>query len=520
MVIGKLSGDYGEQIPAIQADAWSVVTDRLLDESASGRKTPAMKKSVLGHWLNVMSCCIIFWASIVHGYAAPPNIVLCMADDQGWGDTAYNGHELLQTPHLDEMAAAGLRFDRFYAAAPVCSPTRGSVLTGRNPNRFGCFSWGRPLRPQEITIAERLQAAGYATGHFGKWHLGSVLRDSPVNPGNSGFDHWLSAFNFYDNNPILSRKGKAVEIEGESSIIAADAAIDFIRAQTAANKPFLAVVWFGSPHSPHRAAKEDRAHYTGQKDADWLGEITGLDRAVGKLRAALTDVGVRDNTLFWYTSDNGGLKTESSGGRGKKGAIYEGGLRVPAIIEWPNRITKPRITNVPANTSDIYPTVLDLIGVKPEEQPVLDGISLVSVIDGKSFERSRPMGFWKMNQSGISTPSDQWMREELAAQKAGKDYHDPSRLVSNAADIAKQFPVEGNPGHAAWLDWPWKLHAISGGKKQPEKMTWELYNLAYDAMETRNLVEAHPDLAESMRRELSVWQHSVINSLNGNDYSD
>jgi arylsulfatase A-like enzyme len=130
-----------------------------------------------------------------------PNIVLVMADDQGWGDVGYNGHPVLKTPRLDEMAAAGLRFDRFYAAAPVCSPTRGSVMTGRHPNRFGCFQWGHSLRPNEVTLAEILKGAGYATGHFGKWHLGSVRAGSPVNPGASGFDRWLSAENFYDNDP-------------------------------------------------------------------------------------------------------------------------------------------------------------------------------------------------------------------------------------------------------------------------------------------------------------------------------
>ncbi|MDA1232235.1 MAG: sulfatase-like hydrolase/transferase, partial [Planctomycetota bacterium] len=374
-------------------------------------------------------------SSLVSAAEWKPNIVLCMADDQGWGDTAYNGHPLLKTPNLDSMAAAGLRFDHFYAAAPVCSPTRGSVMTGRNPNRFGCFSWGRPLRPQEVTIAERLKEAGYVTGHFGKWHLGSVLRDSPVNPGNSGFDHWLSAYNFYDNDPVLSREGRAVEVKGESSVVAADAAIEFIKAQANVSKPFLAVVWFGSPHAPHHAAPEDRAHYSGQNNADWLGEITGLDRAVGKLRAALKDTGVSDNTLFLYTSDNGGLRTESSGGRGKKGAIYEGGLRVPAMIEWPDRIKTPRITQIPANTADIYPTVMELLGINLSKQPVLDGVSLVSVIDGKSDSRSQPMGFWEMKQGGVSTPSDAWMREELIAQQSGKEYHDRSRLFADAAEI-------------------------------------------------------------------------------------
>lgn len=462
-----------------------------------------------------LALCMV-WPGVA--YAARPNIVLCMADDQGWGDTAYNGHPLLKTPHLDAMAEAGLRFDRFYAAAPVCSPTRGSVMTGRHPNRFGCFSWGRPLRPQEITIAERLQAAGYVTGHFGKWHLGSVLKGSPVNPGNSGFDHWLSAFNFYDNDPVLSREGKAVEIKGESSMIAADAAIEFMRTQAQAEKPFLAVVWFGSPHSPHRAAPEDAAHYGNMKDAQWMGEITGLDRAVGKIRATLRALNIHQNTLFWYTSDNGGLKPASSGGRGRKGSVYEGGLRVPAIIEWPERIKTLRITQVPGNTADIYPTLLDLLGIKPSCQPVLDGVSLVPVIDGTLGRRPKPMGFWKFNQGGIGTPSDKWMREELAAQKAGRDYHDRARLMADAAQIKTQYPRHQHPGHAAWLDWPWKLHRIGGSKKQPNRLILELYNLKNDPMESNNLVDAQPQRVLTMRRDLDEWRRSVIDSLNGDDY--
>jgi arylsulfatase A-like enzyme len=339
-----------------------------------------------------------------------------------------------------------------------------------------------------------------------------------VNPGGSGFDHWLSAFNFYDNDPVLSREGKAVEIKGESSMIAADAAIEFIQAQVKAAKPFLAVVWFGSPHSPHRAAPEDAAHYGNRKDAAWLGEITGLDRAVGKLRWALHDAGVHKNTLFWYTSDNGGLKPASSGGRGRKGSIYEGGLRVPAIIEWPGRIKTPRITQVPANTTDIYPTLLELIGIEPAFQPVLDGVSLVPVIDGISDTRSKPMGFWHANQRGISTPSDKWMREELAAQRAGKDYHDETRLMADAGQIKRIYPNHQHPGHAAWLDWPWKLHRIQNDKQGPSKLNVELYNLQEDPLETNNLVGTHTRRAHSLHKALETWLDSVIDSLHGDDY--
>ena len=273
-----------------------------------------------------------------------PNIILVMADDQGWGDMAYNGHPVLQTPNFDNLSASGLRFDHFYAAAPVCSPTRGSVMTGRHPNRFGCFSWGHTLRPQEITIAEALQSAGYVTGHFGKWHLGSVENGSPVSPGTSGFDEWVSSPNFFDNDPILSREGTAVQMHGESSMVTTEIALKFIRKYADSEQPFFAVVWFGSPHAPYIAAKEDSALYPGLEPhlQHFYGEISGMDHAMGKLRQELKNLGIRNNTLLWYCSDNGGLpKVGATGGRGHKTDIYEGGLRVPAIIEWPAKYHNP-----------------------------------------------------------------------------------------------------------------------------------------------------------------------------------
>ena len=158
--------------------------------------------------------------------AEQPNFILCMADDQGWGDTGYYGHPVLKTPVMDEMARTGLRFDRFYSAAAVCSPTRGSVMTGRNPNRFGCFAWGHTLRPQEITVAEALKKAGYTTAHFGKWHIGSMRADGAASPGNSGFDDWFSSPNFYENSPLFSHNGQVIETDGESSHVTTDLALD------------------------------------------------------------------------------------------------------------------------------------------------------------------------------------------------------------------------------------------------------------------------------------------------------
>ena len=446
-----------------------------------------------------------------------PNIVLCMADDQGWGDMAYSGHPVLKTPNFDAMAAEALRFDQFYAAAPVCSPTRGSVMTGRHPNRFGCFKWGHTLRPKEITVAEALKKAGYVTGHFGKWHLGSVRKGSPVNPGASGFDEWLSAPNFFDNDPILSRKGVAVQTQGESSMVTVDAAIEFIRRHAKTPQPFLAVVWFGSPHGPHRAIERDRTLYADQKEKlqHFYGEITGMDRAFGKLRKELRTLGVADNTILWYCSDNGGLQTESSGGRGRKGQVYEGGLRVPAILEWPDRFSGHRVTNVPCNTADIYPTLLDITDVRIANQPPLDGISLLPLIAGKMKSRPKPMGFWDHPERGISTPSAKWMAELLEAQRGGDEVGDRSRLRMDAGKITKQYPEDTFPGHSAWLDWPWKLHRIQDKKAN---VKWELYNLTDDPREQNNVLAQNNDRAESMKSRLEDWLKSVVRSLNGKDY--
>ncbi len=453
-------------------------------------------------------------------HGPPPNIVLVMADDQGWGDVAYNGHPKLKTPNLDSMAAAGLRFDRFYAAAPVCSPTRGSVMTGRHPNRFGCFRWGYTLRPQEITIAEALKSAGYATGHFGKWHIGSVRKGSPVNPGGSGFDRWFSAPNFFDNNPILSREGKAVATEGESSMVVVDAAIEFIRERATAGKPFLTVVWFGSPHNPHRALAEDRQLYADESKRlqNFYGEITAMDRAVGKLRGELEKLGIRDNTVFWYCSDNGGLRKVGSAGphRGRKGSIYEGGLLVPAVMEWPRRIPKPRVTDVRCNTCDIYPTLLQIADVQPQKQPSLDGVSLVPIIDATMKTRPRAMGFWDYPSKGIGTPSHEWMSQLLEAQKTGHEPDDKQKLRLDAGKIAKQYPADKFPGHSAWIDGDWKLHCI--GPKDKRKAAIELYNLADDREETKNLAAEHPDRVKSMKQDMRAWQKSVVKSLNGEDY--
>ena len=249
---------------------------------------------------------------------------------------------------LDQMAAEGLRLNRFFSGHPSCSPTRVSVITGRHPNRCGTFAPNFSIRPEEISVATIFRQAGYATGHFGKWHLNGlrgpgvpILGDDTHCPGPIGFDVWLSVTNFFDLNPVMSRQGKFEEFKGDSSEIIVDEALKFITKKAKAKEPFFTVIWYGTPHSPWMAEKADQKPFTAltEKAREHYGELVAMDRSIGTLRKGLRDLEIEKDTLVWFTSDNGGLpgfKPSTTGGlRDFKGSMYEGGLRVPAIIEWP-----------------------------------------------------------------------------------------------------------------------------------------------------------------------------------------
>ena len=444
--------------------------------------------------------------------ADKPNIILVMADDQGWGDTGYNGHPFVQTPALDAMAKSGLVFDRFYAAAPVCSPTRASVLTGRTPMRTKVTNHGRYMRPHEQTIAETLKSAGYVTGIFGKFHLGSGQPDSPCNPAGAGFDEWVVGLNFFDNDPYLSRNGKVEHREGKGSVILMDDALAFLKQHKDGDRPMFTVIWFPSPHDPHEEVPDGPNLYADQENAGYYREITLLDQQIGRLRGELKSMGIAENTILWYCSDNGGLVQETSGGRAKKGSIYEGGLRVPAILEWPARKLQGR-TAVPVSTCDLFPTLLSMAGVESDFPHQLDGIDLSDIIAGKVQKRSKPLGFWHKFQQGQATWSDRILKAIMEKQQAGApEPYDPPRMRKDV-DAFPQFAENNATGHAAWNDWPWKLHRIDGER-------YELYNLERDPLETTDL-STQPEQRQRLQRmqkELDAWMRSVVRSLNGKDY--
>ncbi|MDX1680341.1 MAG: sulfatase-like hydrolase/transferase [Akkermansiaceae bacterium] len=443
-----------------------------------------------------------------------PHIVLMMADDQGWGDAGYQGHPFVQTPHLDAMAKESHVFDRFYAAAPVCSPTRASVFTGRSPLRTRVLAWGHYLHPKEETLAQVLRDHGYVTGMFGKFHIGSGQPASPCNPGAMGFDEWCIGLNFFDNDPYLSRNGVVEKRQGKGTALLMDDALAFLDKHHEGDKPMFVVAWFPSPHYPHEEVPDDPDMYEGKEHAPLYREVTLLDEQVGRMRAHLRKLGIEQNTIVWYCSDNGGLLHETAGGREKKGSIYEGGLRVPALIEWPAKSLGGRSV-VPTTTSDIFPTLTALAGIEWTPKHPIDGQDLRAVIEGQAKQREGAVGFWKSPIKGISTRNDMILEELHKKQQAGAPTpHLPERITAGLYEMP-DWPVDQSKGHAAWLDWPWKLHRINGDR-------YELYDLRADPQEAKDLSAdpAQAERLEKMKTELSAWMVSVTASYNGKDYAE
>jgi arylsulfatase A-like enzyme len=418
-------------------------------------------------------------ASWTLGFAEEPrtNFVFVVADDMGWRDTSYQGSPHAKTPHLDAMASNGVRFDYFYPAQQMCSPGRFAIMTGRNPCRTGLPALGA-MRVQEKTIPMALKPLGYGTGHFGKWHLGG----KETRPDKMGFDLAIWKINYFDLGATLERSDgqPAVKLEGDTSVATMKLAQEFIRKQVEAKKPFFVQVCFGSPHAPHQATDEFKAIYKdlpkGQQD--FYGEISGVDAAVGNLRAELQKLGVAGNTLVWFVSDNGGITPNSQdpAGKGKMNV----GVRTVSTLEWPDRIKQPIRTTVPCMHQDMYPTVLEITGAKVAHQPPLDGISLLSLFQGKMQDRPRPMGFMHY-QGGM------------------KGNFDKADFTTDTQGV--------------WIDGRYKLIVASKGKGV------ELYDIVADQPHKKNLAAAMPEVVEKMRKDLDAWRTSVRASYDGKDYA-
>lgn len=420
----------------------------------------------------------------------PPNVLLILIDDLGWMDLACQGNSNLSTPRIDAFASQGMRFTNAYAAAPVCSPTRAAILTGMSPARLHLTNHlphqdrftpeDSKLNPAEmvdhlplerVTIAERLRdEAGYATGFFGKWHLykgkesefGPLAQGFDVNVGGCSFGGPPTFFDPYRIDFLPNRKpGEYLPDR------LADETISFIRDQKEKGKPFFAALFNYTVHWPMEAPArliekyKDRPE-TGYHDHRYAAMIEAMDGAIGRVLDSLDELQLADQTLVIFASDNGAY-----GGVGDcrplrqcKGYLYEGGIRVPLIVRWPGTIKPNSVSHVPVISTDYFATILEATGLEPQRESPADGESLVSVFSGAQ----------KLKRDALY-----WHYPNFA-------FHKKNRL-----------------GSAIRVGDDKLIQRLDDG-------TLELYNLADDIGETKNLADANPNLAAELLQRLDAWR--------------
>jgi arylsulfatase A len=360
--------------------------------------------------------------------AKTPNIVIICADDMGYGDLGCYGG-LGKTPNLDAFAKEGVRLTSCYAGAPNCSPSRASLLTGRFPTRCGIYSYipastKIPTHPmhlpkREVTLARLLKQADYETCHVGKWHL-SKLNSGQPQPKDHGFDYSFGTDNNAEpshQNPVnFIRNGVPVGMmEGYSCQIVADEAISWLqkRTQTHPDKPFFLYVAFHEPHVPLASPPEMMDQYPEaiEKDRQYYANIQNMDNAAGRLLRILDTLALHENTLVFFTSDNGPWRDGSQAGlRGKKGRVYEGGIRVPGLLRWPGVIQGGGVSNEPVHGADILPTVSAMAGLSLPKDRVIDGEDIMPLLKGNSWKRSKPM-YWYFYRAKpqLALRDDDWV---------------------------------------------------------------------------------------------------------------
>lgn len=441
-----------------------------------------------------------------------PNIILVMADDLGYGDVGYH-NPIIKTPFIDQMAKEGIQFNRFYVSVPVCSPTRGSILTGRNPYRYGIYSANvGHMKKEELTLAEVLKEQGYATAHFGKWHLGTLTTgETDGNRGrlNDSLHYappWMHGFDISFSteakvptwDPMITPAGFEEEmgskkpgehsgtsywvgenqketrnLNGDDSRIIMDRVVSFIKKSAGERKNFFAVVWFHTPHLPVITSEHYRNLYKdySEDEQHYYGAITAMDEQIGRLRSFLRDLTLDKNTIIFFNSDNGPEGTSKSGKtqgsaldlRGRKRSLYEGGIRVPALLIWPERFQSHKVINTPVTTTDLFPTMISILGIKPQHliEP-LDGFDIMPLIK---------------NGQGRGMP------------------------------ICFQFNRQ-----LAVIDERYKLYSPDRGT------TYELYDLISDKREQKNLTNEKPEIVSNMKKILIEWLESCKQSDAGEDY--
>jgi arylsulfatase A-like enzyme len=424
-------------------------------------------------------------------YAEPPklNLIVVLADDLGWTDLGCFGSDLFETPNLDRLARDGVRFTNGYSACTVCSPTRASLLTGKYPARLHITDWipghKRPnaklavpdwtmyLPRTEVTLASALKAAGYATGHVGKWHLGNETQGYPDKHGFdvniSGTDKGQPPSYFSPYKIPTLRDGPAGEYLTDRE---AEEAARFIREHK--DGPFFLYLAHHAVHTPLQAKKDLVEAYEKKikpgmrhKNATYAAMVASLDQAFGRVRKELSDLKIADRTVIVFTSDNGGLlrSTDNAPLRVGKGSAYEGGVRVPYIVYWPGVTPAGAVCTEPIITLDLYPTLLQIAGVKgdPKHNATVDGVSLVPLLKDPKATLRRDAIYWHYPH-----------------------YH-PGGATPYSAVRAGDWKL---------IEWYEDQHV-------------ELYNLKNDRGEKRDLAKQEPDKAEELRKKLHLWRASV-----------
>lgn len=413
-----------------------------------------------------------------------PNFLIVLCDDLGYGDLGCYGHPYIKTPNLDKFAFEGLKLTDCYAAAPVCSPSRAGMLTGRTPHRCGIYDWipaNSPmhLRSSELTVASLLRGSGYATCHSGKWHCnGKFNSPEQPQPDDHGFEYWFSTQNnagpSHHNPKNFVRNSRRVgPLEGYSSELIVQEAIDWLGTKWDRSKPFCLFVWFHSPHEPIATAPEFMKMYEGKDEAIYYGNVTQMDHEFGRLMSTLDKMELTDKTFVIFTSDNGpemlnryrgANRSFGSPGplRGMKLHMYEGGIRVPGIIRWPGRTRPGSTSHEPVNGTDFLPSLCEMAGIEvPSDRPI-DGTSFLPIFKGRKLKRKVPL-YWRYDKT-----------------------------------LSKPFTVAMRQGD-------WKILADN------EMTKFELYNLREDLTEQQNLALSNPERLETMKKTL-IKLHTEIDA--------
>lgn len=422
----------------------------------------------------------------------PPNVIVILVDDWGTTDLGCYGSKLYETPNIDRLASEGVRFSTGYSACTVCSPTRAALMTGKYPARLHLTDWiaghGRPhaklkipdwtkfMKHEEVTLAEQFKAAGYATASIGKWHLTPALDkgDEAYYPETHGFDVNVGGYHRGQPPSYFSPYRIPTLKEGPDGEFLTDReaaeAAKFIEANRA--KPFFIYLPHYAVHTPIQSKKDVAAKYAAklekspglaQRNASYAALVESVDDALGTIRKALEKNGLTENTVIVITGDNGGLLpiTDNAPLRAGKGSAYEGGVRVPFIVAWPGKVAPKVVSDVPAVTIDIYPTVLELAGIRPM-QSLVDGVSLAPLLT-KGSKPERDTIFW----------------------------HYP------------HYHPGGATPYSAVRSGDWRLvHFYEDGRD-------ELYNLAADVGEKNELSAKEPEVAKALRTRLDAWLKSV-----------